>query len=186
MISAPDRIKALKLITEATQAGAREEIVCKEMGISLRTLQRWRDDRTPLEDQRPLAVHPVPRNKLSEEEIQKIIAISNQPEYQSLPPSQIVPILADKGVYLASESSFYRVLRKHDMQHHRGRSKNPSSKPISTHCATGPNQVWMWDITWRCAHNGALRESALARSRPVLQRPIVNQFTERWKRQSGK
>jgi len=118
------------------------------MGISLRTLQRWRDDRTPLEDQRPLAVHPTPRNKLSEEEVRQIITITNRPEYQSLPPSQIVPILADQGVYLASESSFYRVLRRHDMQHHRGRSKNPSSKPISTHRATGPNQVWMWDITW--------------------------------------
>ena len=136
------------LIEEATQAGAREEIVCNEMGISLRTLQRWRSDTTPLEDQRSLAVHPTPRNKLSEEEIQRIITITNQPEYKSLPPSQIVPILADEGVYLASESSFYRVLRKHDMQHHRGRSKSPSSKPISTHCATGPNQVWMWDITW--------------------------------------
>ena len=67
------------LIEEATQAGAREETVCNEMGISLRTLQRWRSDTTPLEDQRPLAVHPIPRNKLSEEEIRRIIPSRSNP-----------------------------------------------------------------------------------------------------------
>lgn len=136
------------LIKEATEAGAREKVACAELGISHRTLQRWRSEATPLEDQRPHANRPVPRNKLSEEETKAIVAVTTQPEFQSLPPSQIVPILADQGIYLASESTFYRILKKHNMQHHRGRSKKPSSKPISTHCATGPNQVWMWDITW--------------------------------------
>ena len=136
------------LIEETTQAGAREIMACKELGISRRTLQRWRSDATPLEDQRPSAVRPVPRNKLTEEETRKILSVANQPEFQSLPPSQIVPMLADQGIYIASESSFYRVLRGHDMQHHRGRSKSPCNKPISTHCATEPNEVWMWDITW--------------------------------------
>ncbi|MBE3143050.1 MAG: transposase, partial [Planctomycetes bacterium] len=136
------------LIEEATHAGAREKLACRELEISQRTLQRWRNDATPLEDQRPSANRPAPRNKLSEEETLAIVAVATQPEFQSLPPSQIVPVLADQGVYLASESTFYRILKNHNMQHHRGRSKKPSSKPISTHCATGPNQVWMWDITW--------------------------------------
>ena len=136
------------LIKEATEAGAREAVACEELGISLRTLQRWRSVATPLEDQRPVAKRPVPRNKLSEEETQEILSVVNQPEYQSLPPSQIVPMLADKGIYIASESTFYRVLREQNLQHHRGRSKAPSRKLISTHRATGPNQVWMWDITW--------------------------------------
>ena len=135
------------LIKEATQAGARESMACNELGISRRTLQRWRSEATPLEDQRPLAKRPVPQNKLSEEETQEILSVVNQPEYQSLPPSQIVPLLADKGIYIASESTFYRVLRDFKLQHHRGRSKAPISKPISTHCATGPNQVWMWDYS---------------------------------------
>ncbi len=148
LISASDRAAAIMLIKEATDKGAREKMACKEIGISQRTLQRWKSPTTPLEDQRPLAKHPNPRNKLSEEEIQKIIKVVNQPQFQSLPPSQIVPILADQGIYLASESSFYRILKNHNMQHHRGRSKKATSKPISTHCATGPNQVWMWDITW--------------------------------------
>jgi putative transposase len=148
LISASDRANAIKLIDEATLAGAREKMACKELGISQRTLQRWKSDATPLEDQRPVAKRPTPKNKLSEEEVQEVLKVVNQSEFQSLPPSQIVPTLADRGIYIASESSFYRILRNHNMQYHRGRSKKPSSKPISTHCATSPNQVWMWDITW--------------------------------------
>ena len=148
LISALDRSTSIILIEEATLAGAREKMACMELEISQRTLQRWRSDATPLEDQRPYASRSTPRNKLSEEEIQIIVEMTSQKEFQSLPPSQIVPILADRGIYLGSESSFYRILRRKNMQHHRGRSKKPSSRPISTHCATGPNAVWMWDITW--------------------------------------
>lgn len=148
MISASDRHKAIILIKEAVASGARENLACKEIGISQRTLQRWRSDLTPLEDQRPLAKRPEPKNKLSNTEKENIIRTVNQPEFKSLPPSQIVPNLADQGIYLASESTMYRVLKEKAMQHHRGRSKKPCSKPISTHRATGPNQVWMWDITW--------------------------------------
>ena len=75
--------------------------------------------------------------------------ITRQEEFKSLPPSQIVPILADRGEYIASESSMYRVLHENNQQHHRGKAKNPgkSSEPTS-HCATAANQVWMWDISW--------------------------------------
>ncbi|NLJ99888.1 MAG: IS3 family transposase, partial [Clostridia bacterium] len=148
MISASDRQKAITLIKEAVAEGARESEACKVPGITKRTLQRWRNKLSPNEDQRKHAKRPAPANKLSPGERQALIETANQPEFQSLPPSQIVPRLADKGVYLASESTFYRVLKKNDMQHHRGKAKKPSSKPIATHCATGPNQVWMWDITW--------------------------------------
>lgn len=112
MITGPDRIEAIQLIKEAIAGGARETLACKEIGISQRTLQRWRSDLTPLEDQRPLAERPTPKNKLSELEKETILQTVNQPEYKSLPPSQIVPRLADQGVYIASESTFYRVLKK--------------------------------------------------------------------------
>lgn len=121
---------------------------CEELGICRRTLQRWRDESTPLEDQRPHAKRPEPMNKLSEKERKEILNTCNQTEFQSLPPSQIVPILADRNAYIGSESSFYRVLRMNNQQHHRGKSKKPCVRPISTHSATGPNEVWMWDITW--------------------------------------
>lgn len=129
-------------------AGARQEKVCETLGICLRTLQRWRDESTPLEDQRPHAKRPDPINKLNELERKEILNTCNQQEFKSLPPSQIVPILADRSVYIGSESTFYRVLKMNDMQHHRGKSKKPCIRPISTHCAVAPNEVWMWDITW--------------------------------------
>ena len=72
----------------------------------------------------------------------------NKPEYASMPPCEIVPSLADKGVYIASESTFYRILREEKMQNHRGRAAEPQHRPISTHVALAPNQVWMWDITY--------------------------------------
>lgn len=56
-------------------------------------------------------------------------------------------MLADKGVYLASESTFYRVLRHHGEVHHRGRriSIKPSRiKAPTTFTASGPCQVWTW------------------------------------------
>lgn len=66
-----------------------------------------------------------------------------------MPPCQIVPALADEGTYIASESTFYRVLKEEKMQYHRGRSQEPGkhSKPTS-YTATAVNQVWTWDITY--------------------------------------
>ena len=148
LISTQDREQAIMLIVEAKQAGAREEKACTELGITLRTLQRWRLDTQGQGDLRPTAKRPVPKNKLTLDEEQEIIKVTNTAEFCSLPPSQIVPALADAGVYIASESSFYRVLRAYNRQHHRGKSSKPIKRPLSTHCATGPNQVWMWDISW--------------------------------------
>ena len=78
-----------------------------------------------------------------------ILETCNAPEHADLPPSQIVPRLADEGIYLASESSFYRVLREADQLHHRGRSKAPQTrKGPTTHIADAPNLVWSWDISY--------------------------------------
>jgi putative transposase len=118
------------------------------MGISMRTFQRWTQERELKVDGRPGADRPQPENKLSQEEREAVLDIVNSPAYKSLPPSQIVPTLADEGRYLASESTFYRILREEGQQQHRGRSQAPENRPMSTHCATGPNQVWCWDITW--------------------------------------
>jgi putative transposase len=95
-----------------------------------------------------LAKRPTPANKLTDEERQAILQTINQPEFKSLPPSQIVPSLADRGVYIASESTMYRVMHEAGEQNHRGRSHEPVSRPVSTYCATKPNQVWSWDITY--------------------------------------
>jgi len=138
------------LIREATQAGCRLAPACAELGICLRTFQRWvrEGDEALVADARTTSERPAPAHKLSEAERALMLAVANSAEFASLPPSQIVPALADRGVYLASESSFYRVLKQASQQHHRGRARKPSERVTTTHCASGPNQVWSWDITW--------------------------------------
>jgi transposase InsO family protein len=149
LINVPDRLLCVSLIREAAQSGCRLEKACKELGLSLRTFQRWvGDGDAVLADRRTTTVRPEPGNKLSDAERQQILEVANSEEFASLPPSQIVPGLADRGVYLASESSFYRVLRSVSQQHHRGRARQPSGRVVTSHCATAPNQVWSWDITW--------------------------------------
>ncbi len=150
MTSAPDRRKLVELIDEAMAAGARRAAACGELCLHPHTLARWRDPEGGIrEDGRPLALRPEPANKLSDEERARIIATCAQPEFASLPPSQIVPMLADEGTYIASESSFYRVLRDHGQNHRRGRARTPTKrKPPASFEAKGPCQVWTWDITW--------------------------------------
>ena len=119
------------------------------MDISDRTLRRWAKGGQVHADQRPLIQRPEPRNKLSQDECATVLSICNSAEFSSLPPSQIVPRLADQGHYLASESSFYRILRADGQQHHRGRAKPPvRRKPPASYKASAPCEVWTRDITW--------------------------------------
>ena len=111
MISAPDRRCVVELIKQACAAGARLQPACAELGLSMRTYQRWQGQDGVKQDARPLAPRAQP-HKLSEAERARMLEVVHRPEFASLPPAQIVPRLADQGQYLASESSFYRVLRE--------------------------------------------------------------------------
>lgn len=121
---------------------------CEVLNISARTYRRWVCNGEVIEDKRPTADRPTPINRLTELERKEIIRISNTNEFSSLPPSKIVPTLADKGIYIASESTFYRVLREEKMMAKRGKASINKSKPPTTHIAIKPNQVWSWDITY--------------------------------------
>ncbi|WP_428837339.1 IS3 family transposase [Yersinia rohdei] len=146
LTSEDERRQFILWINEAVTSGARRPIACQEVNISLRTWRRWMNNPC---DQRPEASRPEPVNRLSQEEETLIRDICHEPEYASLPPSQIVPRLADKGVYLASESSFYRVLRRSGEVHRRGRQARQQRVSVpTTFIASGPCQVWSWDITW--------------------------------------
>ena len=139
----------IDFIQEAIADGCRLPPACKETDICLRTYRRWLKGGNVTEDQRPDAVRPEPANKLSDVEKQIIVSTCNQPEYASKPPSQIVPKLADLGLYIGSESSFYRVLHEHNQVQHRGKTQvqNKHAAPTSF-TATAANQVWSWDITY--------------------------------------
>jgi hypothetical protein len=143
MISILDRQQAVALIDEAVSAGARVAPACG------RTYRRWvAEDGTVKADARPQAERPKPSHALSAEERERIVEVSCQTQFASLPPSQIVPKLADAGIYLASESTFYRVLRERKLQHHRGRAAAPRRTEPARHCARGATEIWTGDIPW--------------------------------------
>jgi transposase InsO family protein len=75
-----------------------------------------------------------------------VLAVANAPRFAALPPTRIVPMLAEDGTYLASESTCSRLLRADGQAAHRGRVKAP--RPPTTHIATGPRQGWYWDNTY--------------------------------------
>jgi transposase InsO family protein len=137
----------LGLVDEAVAAGARQHKVCEMLGLDPRTLQRWRTQGIG-EDGRA-GPKEAPGNKLSPAERRRLLEVVNSPEFRDLSPNQIVPILAERGTYVASESTIYRVLREEGQMAHR----EPSRAPAKRHrpevkVATGPNQVWSWDITY--------------------------------------
>ena len=99
-----------------------------------------------VEDKRLTREYLVPPNALSDQERAEIVKVCAAAEYSSLPPSQIVPALADQGIYLASESTFYRVLRSAGLNKRRGRVGLPRKRSKPNHVAKGPLEVWVTDI----------------------------------------
>ena len=151
MTSPEDRRKALEILDATVAAGARAREVAALLGMGLRTLQRWRRQFAGDGDglDRRKGSHRHVAHRLSDEERQRILLTCNEPEFAALPPGQIVPILADRGLYIGSERSFYRVLHAHGQAHRRGRARPPQEpRPVPRLEARGPNQLWSWDITY--------------------------------------
>lgn len=135
----------LSIFHEAVTAGARRHRAAAILDLSLRTLKRWEHQDGGADGRHgPVS---APANKLSDAERERILEVANSPEFRDLSPKQIVPILADRSEYIASESSFHRVLHEADCMQHRERSRPPMRRPKAL-MATGPNQVWSWDITY--------------------------------------
>jgi putative transposase len=149
-----DRQTLMAEIAQAVASGARLAPACSLAGIDPRTVQRWRSgDGLTHGDRRPGAIRPTPAHALSEAERARIVAVANEPRFADTPPARIVPALTDEGVYLASESSFHRVLRAHGQMNRRGRARPPrASRPPTTHVATAPGEVWCWDVTFLPCH----------------------------------
>ena len=141
-----ERIKLLSDIDTAREGGARLKPCCKIVGLTVRAIQRWRNDEEG--DKRPTAERSSPK-AMTEEEKNKIIKVCNSEEYKDKTPNEIVPMLAEKGIYIASESTFYKVLKERKLLKHRSNSKPPAkrNKPDEL-IADGPLQVLSWDITY--------------------------------------
>ncbi len=140
------RIDICALINEAVTAGASRDKACEESGYDIRTIQRW--DKNLEGDRRKLR-NVMPSNALSAEEREEIISCCCSERFRDMTPNEIVPLLAEEGVYKGSESTFYRVLKDNDMLHHRYETKPKMARKTPRELeATGPNQVWSWDITY--------------------------------------
>lgn len=146
----------LELIAEARASGARLGPCCDVLELDVRTVQRWLLQGPDGGEDRRHGPNTTPANKLSDDERRQIVEIATSPEFVDLAPHQIVPRLADMDIYIASESSIYRELRRRKLDAHRGRARPPTRRRPDEHRATGPNQVWCWDITYlRSPINGA-------------------------------
>ena len=147
MTSLTERGQVMALVAQAIDAGARLDRACTAISLSERTLQRWQRNAL-CGDQRPMRLQS-PKNTLSGLERQRLLAVANSAEFGHLPPSQIVPRLVDRGQYIASESTFYRVLRAENQLRHRSaeRPAQQRHKPRAL-SASAPRQLFSWDITY--------------------------------------
>ncbi|WP_255441043.1 helix-turn-helix domain-containing protein [Synechococcus sp. HK01-R] len=130
--------------------GARARELALLLGVVLTTLQRWRRqfvvDGDGVDRRKGSRLHVA--HRLSEEERQRILLTCNEPEFAALLPGQIVPVFADRGLYIGSERSFYGVLHPHGQAHRRGLARPPQERrPVPRLRASGPNQLWSWNIT---------------------------------------
>ena len=145
LIAADEKETAIALIKDACTQGARKAKACELLNIPIRTVERW--EKQGVQDKRKAAARSV-GNKLSPEEEQMIFDTINSEAYRDLPPTQIVPHLADQGKYIGSESTIYRLLRKAKQLKHRQASRPAKhNKPKACHAAAS-NQLWSWDITY--------------------------------------
>jgi transposase InsO family protein len=133
------------LLEESVAAGARLERACAVLGLSVRTVQRWRLPGSG-EDER-CGPRYTPANALSEAERSNVLALLHSPRFRDLPPAQVVVRLADEGKYIASESTMYRLLRQEKEAKRRDSARPHVPRAPRRHIATAPNQVWCWDIT---------------------------------------
>lgn len=138
----------LAMIDEAVTAGARLSRACAVLQLTPRTVQRWREQGPQGGIDRRRGPHTTPHNKLTEAERRRVLNVVNSEPYRDLSVKQVVPRLCDQGVYLASESTMYRILKEVGQDSHRQPSKPRSNTRPKQHIATGPCQLLCWDITY--------------------------------------
>jgi putative transposase len=146
LISSEKKAELVQYIQEAVTAGARLKRACEVIEISFATFLRWRAGK--LGDQRKGAPKRIVR-KLTQAEKDEFYAVANQPRFRDLTAAQIVATLLEEGIWYGSESTLCRILKSHNALLPRTESRSPHKRHRPPELvATGPNQVWAWDITW--------------------------------------
>lgn len=136
----------IEAVEHAAGEGARKGEAGRLAGWSARSIQRWKRQGTV--DRRKGSVKRVPHKLLPAEE-QQIVDVACEPEHRDLNPYLIVTQLLEVGRYLASISSFYRILRERKLLTHRQESAPRTHRnPPPERVATAPNQLFSWDITY--------------------------------------
>jgi putative transposase len=117
------------------------QLVAEAMGLSAATISRR------LRPPEPKSKRPSPHSALSSAEEQVILDVLHSERFVDVAPAEVVAMLLDEGRYLGSKRTFYRVLAKHqEVKERRNQLRHPK-REVPRLLATGPNQVWSWDIT---------------------------------------
>jgi putative transposase len=95
----------------------------------------------------PCNPRPIPARALSDAEKEEVRTVLNSERFQDQSPREVYAALLDDGVYLCHWRTMYRILDEHDeVRERRNQLRHPAyTKPELL--ATGPNQLWSWDIT---------------------------------------
>jgi putative transposase len=116
---------------------------CTAVGIARAThYRRRRPARVTARRERP-----APANKLTAAEVEAVLGVLRSERFVDCSPAQVYFTLLDEGTYLASESTYYRLLREHgEVRERRAQASHPPKKKPEL-VATAPNVCWSWDIT---------------------------------------
>lgn len=145
MITLADREKLMTSVMASVHDGARKGAACAAIDLQLRTLERW--ERQTLGDKRSIIVK-TPANKLTLAERSEVLQTCCSDEFKDMTPNEIVPKMAETGRFIASEASFYRILKAEGMVRKSNSRKTSRRKKPAALAASGPCEVWSWDITY--------------------------------------
>ena len=117
---------------------------CRAMGVARATLYRRRRPTAPRDETHPKRRQP---RALAHRERQAVLDVLHSPRFVDRAPAAVYASLLDEGTYHCSIRTMYRILDDHDeVRERRNQLRHPNYKKPQL-LATGPNQVWSWDIT---------------------------------------
>jgi putative transposase len=150
-LKAQTKLEILTVIESSQQQGVSARRTCSLLAIEHRRVVRWQQQSR---QGQPLAnLSPGPKDPLHRvlpAEIDQIVTLAQSQEYVDLSHRILAVTAWDQGLFQASFSTVYRVLKERNLMTARGpgRPHNGHSKPPIRKDLTGPNQRWCWDISY--------------------------------------